>query len=108
MPLSPAERRFLRNWEEQRQGGKASFVGIYTFGYFIFIFMCGVALGLFSGLRLVNGKLLITWAIISAVGAVLAAFVTWRRFQQKFQAIVRREVAEGEANANAGQPAQPA
>lgn len=106
MPLSPAERRFLRNWEEQRQGGKASFVGIYTFGYFIFIFMCGVALGLFSGLRIVRPGLLIGWAIVSLIGAVIAAFISWQRFQRRFQAIVRREVAEGEANA--GTPAQPA
>jgi hypothetical protein len=106
MPLSPAERRFLRQWEEQRRGGKASFVAIYTFGYFLFIFMSGVALGLFSGLRILRPGLLIGWVAVSLVGGVIAAFISWQRFQRRFQAIVRREVAEGEANA--GTPAQSA
>lgn len=94
MPISTEERRFIRYWEEQRKGGKASFVAIYTFGYFIIIFMMGVALGLFSGLRIVTIPLISGLAIISLLGAVVLSFWQWQRHQKKFARIIQREIAE--------------
>jgi hypothetical protein len=91
MAISAEERRFLRSWEEQRQGGKPAFIAQYALGYFIFFFMMAVVLGLFSGLRLVNINLVVYSALISAVASVVFAFVQWKRGQSRFSKIVRRE-----------------
>lgn len=99
MPISTEERRFIRNWEEQRKGGKATFVAIYTFGYFILLFMMGVAFWLFSGLRFVTIPLISGLGGIALVGAVALSFWQWQRHQKKFARIIQREIAEGEQQA---------
>ncbi len=98
MALSPEERRFLKGWEEQRKGGKASFVGVYTFGLFILFYMAFLAVGLFSGWRFLKA----TWLISMGVAAFLAALwlsnFLWRLQQKRFSSIVRRELAAKEPN----------
>ena len=96
MAISPEERRFLKNWEEQRKGGKASFIGIYTFGLFIMFLMGFLAFGLFSGWAFLKAAWLITMGISSLVGAFVAASLLWKWQQKKFSAIVRRELAGSE------------
>jgi hypothetical protein len=98
MSISAAERRFIRNWEEQRKGGKAGFIAIYTFGYFIIIFMTGVALGLFTSLRFVTLPLLSGMAIVSLVAGIGFAFLHWSRSQKKFRNIIQREIEEGQSS----------
>jgi hypothetical protein len=96
MALSPEERRFLKGWEEQRKGGKASFVGIYTFGLFILFYMGFIAVGLFSGWAFLK----IIWLVSMAIGAFLSALgvsiLLWRYQQKKFSAIIRRELSANE------------
>lgn len=99
MPISTEERRFIRNWEEQRKGGKATFVAIYTFGYFIILFMMGVAFGLFSGLRFISIPLISGLAAVALVGAVVLSFWQWQRHQKKFARIIQREITEGDQQA---------
>ncbi len=93
MALSPDERRFLKSWEEQRKGGKASFVGVYTFGLFILFYLASIALGLFSGVPFIK----LIWLSLIGVGALVGAFVLslvlWSWQQKKFSAIIRRELA---------------
>lgn len=96
MALTPEERRFLKNWEEQRKGGKTSFVGIYTFGLFIMFYMGFLAFGLFSGWAFLKASWLIIMGISALVGAIVAANWLWIRQQKKFSAIVRRELAGSE------------
>jgi hypothetical protein len=98
MPISAAERRFVRNWEEQRKGGKASFVAIYTFGYFIIIFMTGIALGLFTSLRFVTLPLLSGMAFVALVAGIGFSFLHWNRSQKKFRNIIQREIEEGQSS----------
>lgn len=98
MSISAAERRFVRNWEEQRKGGKANFVAIYTFGYFIIIFMTGVALGLFTSLRFVTLPLLSGMALVALVAGIGFAFLQWSRSQKKFRNIIQREIEEGQSS----------
>ena len=94
MALSPEERRFLKNWEEQRKGGKAGFVGVYTFGLFILFYMGFIAVGLFSGWPFLK----VTWLVVMAIAALLSALgvslALWRVQQKKFSAIIRRELAQ--------------
>jgi hypothetical protein len=93
MAITNDERRFLRSWEEQRTGGKSSYIATYTFGWFIVLFMMGVALGLFSGLRLVNARIILVWSLISAVGAVALSWWMWQRNQRRFRSIIKRVIA---------------
>jgi protein-S-isoprenylcysteine O-methyltransferase Ste14 len=94
MAITVEERRFLRHWEDQRRGGKKAYVGIYTFGYFIVIFMMGVAAGLFSGLRFVTIPILSGMALFSLVGAVALSLWQWKHYQKKFRVIISREMGE--------------
>jgi fatty acid desaturase len=96
MALSPDERRFIKHWEEQKKGGKASWVGVYTFGFFILLYMGFVALGLFTGLPFIKAVWLLLIAVVSLTGAVGLALYWWRRNQQKFRLIVHREIQEGQ------------
>ena len=97
MALTPDERRFLKGWEDQRKGGKKSFVGVYTFGLFILFYMAFIAVGLFSGWPFLKAS----WLILMAIGALLAALglsiFLWNIQQKKFMGIIRREVTMGEA-----------
>jgi hypothetical protein len=96
MALSPEERRFLKSWEEQRKGGKVSFVGVYTFGLFIMFSMGFLAIGLFSGWAFLKLRWLIIMAICALAGAFLVANLLWILQQKKFSSIVRRELADAE------------
>lgn len=96
MAINPDERRFLKHWEEQRKGGKASWVAIYTFGFFILLYMGFVALGLFSGLPFIKAVWLLLIAGVSFFGAIGLALYWWRRNQQKFRLIVYREIQAGQ------------
>ena len=93
MAITPAERRFLRSWEEQRQGGKAGFIATYTFGYTLVIFISGIALGLFLNIPFIRFSWLLIMAISSIGGAFLIALIMWSRQQQKWRTIINREVA---------------
>lgn len=94
MAISPDERRFLKDWEEQRKGGKASYVGVYTFGLFIMLYMGFVVLGLFAGLPFIKVKWLLLIGVISLVGAISLAFYLWRNRQRRFSGIIRRELEQ--------------
>ncbi|MCU0388864.1 MAG: hypothetical protein MUE71_09690 [Chitinophagaceae bacterium] len=96
MALSPDERRFLKNWEEQRKDGRTSFVGTYTFGLFILFYMGFIAVGLFAGWPFLKRS----WLVLMALGALLTAFgvawALWKYQQKKFSAIIRRELSQSE------------
>lgn len=96
MALSPGERRFLKNWEEQRKDGKAGFIGIYTFGLFIMFYMGFLAVGLFSGWPFLKVSWLITMAVCALIGAFVAANVLWVQQQKRFSSIIRRELNASE------------
>ena len=98
MSISASERRFIRNWEEQRKGGKGSFIAIYTFGYTIIIFMTGVAIGLFTSLRFVTLPLLLGMAVTALVAGIGLAIFMYSRNQKKFRNIIQREIDEGQSS----------
>ena len=94
MALTDTEKRFIRWWDEQRRQGKKAFVATYTFGYTIVVFMMGVALGLFTGLRLITATLLISLSIISFIAALMLAFYMWQRNQLKMRKLIQREMGQ--------------
>lgn len=92
MALSPEERRFLKAWEEQRKGGKAGFVGTYTFGLSVLFYMAFIAVGLFSGWPFLKAHWLVIMGITAFLGALFLSLFLWRVQQRKFSSIVRREL----------------
>jgi hypothetical protein len=93
MAITPAERRFLRSWEEQRNGGKAGYVATYTFAYTFVIYLTGIALGLFLNIPFIRFKWLVMMAIASIAGAFIISMVVWKRQQKKWRNIINRETA---------------
>jgi hypothetical protein len=92
MAISADERRFLRYWEEQSKGGKWNFVPVYSLGFFIMLFMAGVAVGLFLNLPFVRLGWLVGLGIISVVGAFALALGLWHHQYRKFRQIIQREM----------------
>ena len=92
MAITPAERRFLRSWEEQRNGGKASYVATYTFAYTLVIYLTGIALGLFLNIPFIRFLWLMLMAMVSIAGAFLISMMIWKRQQKKWRSIINREL----------------
>jgi protein-S-isoprenylcysteine O-methyltransferase Ste14 len=93
MAISTDERRFLRSWEEQREGGKWTYVGTYTFGFTIMLFLGSIALGLFMSLPFVKPIWLILISIFSVVGGFLLSIGVWQHNERKFRKIIKRETS---------------
>ena len=102
MAISPEERRFLKSWEEQRRGGKKSFVGVYTFGLFILFYMAFVAVGLFSGWPFLKASWLVLMAFAALAGALGLSLFLWSFQQKKFTAIIRREMTASRPSDESG------
>lgn len=85
MPLSAGDKRFLKNWEEQREGGKKVFVSIYSVGLTILIFLCAVALGLFMNLPFIKLKIIEIIGASSVVAAIALSFFIWYRQEKKYR-----------------------
>ncbi|MES2647675.1 MAG: hypothetical protein V4717_12410 [Bacteroidota bacterium] len=94
MAISSDERRFLRSWEEQREGGKAGYVATYTFGLTFVIFLSSIAVGLFANLPFVKLYVLVIISIVSLVGAFIISIVMWNTKQKRFRDIINRELTE--------------
>lgn len=90
--LTSKERRFIRYWEEQRKGGKGSYILLYTVvGTFIVTLILSVFLVLFF--QIVFGSIFF-WAVCISglVISLLASLITWNRNEKRLQEIIRREI----------------
>lgn len=90
--LTSKERRFIRYWEEQREGGRASYVVLYTVvGTFIVTLILSVFLVLFF--QIVFGSIFF-WAVCISgfVISILSSIITWNRNEKRLQDIIRREI----------------
>ena len=94
MPISAAERRFIRNWEEQRTGGRTSYVFLYTFAYTMVSFITSIAIGLFLSIPFIKAIWLVLIGFISIILGFIIASVSWQQKQSKFQKIIKREMGE--------------
>ena len=56
--------------------------------------MMGVALGLFTGLRLITATILISLSIISFIAALMLALYMWQRNQLKIRKLIQREMGQ--------------
>ncbi len=95
MAITADERRFLRYWEDQRKGGRSSFLIAYGVGLFILIYMGFVAIGLFSGFPFVKLTWLMLIGLMAVCGSLVWTFYIWNSRQKKFKGIIKREVKLG-------------
>lgn len=90
--LSPKERRFIRNWEEQRQGGRVGYYALYIFIWF-FIAMLGLFFLFNNFTQVYKNKLPTLYKMLSIaiVISVLATHLSYLYNERRFKKIIRRE-----------------
>ncbi|HSB91611.1 MAG TPA: hypothetical protein VLC28_00780 [Flavitalea sp.] len=106
--LTTTERRFIRQWQEQREGGKLSYILLYTVvGTFIATLILSVFLVLFF--QVVFGTFPFWIVVLSGfMISLVASWLTWHRNEQKLQQIIRREVdADAKLNDRGSEPKVP-
>jgi peptidoglycan/LPS O-acetylase OafA/YrhL len=95
------EKRFIRSWQDQREGGKWSYYLLYTFGGgFIISIICYILL-----LWILQIRVLRPYWLVPAVGVMSAAIlsvVVWRLNEKRFKKIIRREIRSGSPSRPAG------
>jgi hypothetical protein len=89
--LTASEKRFVKSWEEQRQGGKVKYYLLYIIvGTFPAILVLSFLASLFGAFT----KLWITIPL-SLVVSIIYTVRTWAANEKKFKAIIQREIHEG-------------
>ncbi len=95
--ISREEKRFLRSWEEQRDGGKWSYFLLYTFaGGFIISMITYILLLWFLQVRVPRPLWLVP--VVSIIAAAIISLLVWQRNERRFKKIIRREVKLGQSN----------
>ena len=91
--LTASEKRFVKSWEEQRQGGKVKYYLLYIIiGTFPAVLVLSFLASLFGAFS----KLWITIPL-SFLVSIIYTVRTWSANEKKFKAIIQREINEGMA-----------
>jgi len=93
--LSSSEKRFVKEWQDQRKGGRWSY-------YLLFIpvgtFICSLILSIFLYLffQVVFGSAFLYWVFLGGFTfSILLTLSSWSRNETRLKKIIRREVKEG-------------
>lgn len=91
--LTPSEKRFIKSWEEQRQGGRVKYYLLYIImgnlvGILVMSFLYAVlGLGLVENvLKIIIGSFLIV---------TISTVCSWWYNEKRFKSIIQREIREG-------------
>jgi len=98
--LNTEERRFLRNWEDQRKDGKGSYFLLYIIAGTIVM-----TIGVFfvaSMIRFGRPKHFWPVPLISLLIMVVYTVTSWNRSEKKWRTIIKREMTLGESEKNEG------
>jgi len=90
--ITAKEKRFVRLWQEQREGGRWSYYLLYTFGGGFIITLVTYILILW----ILQIRVPRPYWLLPAFGVLAAALITilvWRRNEKKFKTIIRREIS---------------
>jgi hypothetical protein len=91
--LTATEKRFVKYWEDQRQGGKIKYCLLYIItGSFVATLVLSF-LSLMVGVDLPNNLVLV--AIGSFCIVTIATIFSWWYNEKKFKKIIQREIREG-------------
>lgn len=89
--LTAAEKRFIKSWEEQRQGGKVKYYLLYIIvGTLPAILVLSFLASIFGFFH----KLWIT-ITLSFIIVIIATIRSWAANEKKFKGIIQREIKEG-------------
>jgi hypothetical protein len=89
--LTATEKRFIKSWEEQREGGKTKYYLLYiVIGTFPAILVLSFLASLFGAFN----KLWITIPL-SFIVSIIYTVRTWATNEKKFKTIIQREIKEG-------------
>lgn len=93
--LSKKERRFIRNWEEQRKGGRTSYYALYIFIWF-FIALLGLFFVFNHFTEIYRNKLQTLYQMMagSIIIAVIATHFSYQNNEKRFKKIIQREMGE--------------
>jgi hypothetical protein len=92
--LTAEEKRFIKSWEEQREGGKFKYFALYLFagtfvGSIVLSFLSVMFnWGLFPGnlVVIIGGSLLLISVLTMA---------SWSKNEKRFKRIIQREIKQG-------------
>ena len=91
--LTHKERRFIRQWEEQRRGSR---VGYYVLYIFIWFFVAALFLFFVMNnfVQIERNSLQKVYKLLTAatVISVVVTHISFRRNERRFKKIIRREV----------------
>ena len=92
--LSTSEKRFIRYWQEQREGGRWSYYVTYmAVGTFMVTIIISTFLFLF--LQVVFGSLTFWMGFLASLAiAVISTLASWSANEKKFRKLIRREIEE--------------
>lgn len=97
--LNSAEKRFIKYWEEQREGGKVKYYLLYIIvGTFISMLILSFVYSI-----VISHTFSVDWGVVpilitSFVLVTVSTIITWGRNEKKFKAIIKREIEEGRAH----------
>lgn len=91
--LTRQERRFVRNWEEQRKGSRAGYYLLYICIWF-FVSMLGLFFLFAHFTEMYRNKLQTLYEMMAAatVLAIITTHLTYQRNEKRFKKIIRREM----------------
>lgn len=91
--LTASEKRFIKSWEEQRQGGRVKYYLLYiVMGTFIGILVMSFLTAVL-GLGLPENVIKIVIGSFCIV--TISTVFSWWYNEKKFKAIIQREIREG-------------
>ena len=91
--LTASEKRFIKSWEEQREGGKVKYYLLYILmGTFVSTLVLSF-LTQVLGMGLVENLWLIIIGSFSII--TIATVFSWWQNEKKFKGIIQREIREG-------------
>lgn len=95
--ITPKEKRFLKYWEDQKDGGKWQYILVYTIGWSIILFIVPLAFSfvfdMYTAIKMDQPPL---WAAITAaviLGITLSFFI-WHRNEKKYRRISAKKLSE--------------
>jgi Na+-driven multidrug efflux pump len=91
--LTASEKRFIKSWEDQRQGGRTKYFMLYILAGTFVATLVLAFLTQVLGLGLPENLVFIVIGSFTVVTA--GTFFSWFNNEKKFKGIIQREIREG-------------
>lgn len=93
--INAEEKRFVRSWQDQRNGGWMSYFIMYSLiGTLVVSLFTFVVMFFFLQIY-ISVPILIIVPVCSYIFSCVLTIYFWKKNERRFKAIIKREVAEG-------------